>query len=104
MPGNNKGGQLNLFLFELGMVTRDPLGIVPDIVTTIGVHPLVVVPTTIRYSDRSRTTIAATHDGSVVTKAGRNLRNTGHIASTSCQHVACQPASAHCRTAAWRCG
>lgn len=74
MPGNNKGGQLNLFLFELGMVTRDPLGIVPDIVTTIGVHPLVVVPTTIRYSDRSRTTIAATHDGSVVTKAGRDLR------------------------------
>lgn len=72
--GSNEGGQLNLLIFEVGMITRDPLGIVPDIVSTIGIHPLVVVPASIVYSDTSRTSIVETHDGSIVTKGGRGLR------------------------------
>lgn len=76
MPaGNNLGGQLNVILFELGMITRDPLGFLPDIVTTIAVHPLVVVPTSIRYQDDSRSTVNETFNGSIVTKAGRGSRS-----------------------------
>lgn len=75
MPaGNNLGGQLNVILFELGMITRDPLGFLPDIVTTIAVHPLVVVPTSIRYQDSSRSQVNETHNGAIVTKAGRAAR------------------------------
>lgn len=74
-PGNNRGGQLNLFLFELGMVRSDPLGILPDIVTTLAVHPMVVVPATIVYQDDSRSALDEVHDGAILTKDGRRLRS-----------------------------
>lgn len=75
MPiGSGNGGQLALFMWELVMITRDPAGIVPDIVRTIAVHPLVVVPSSIRYTDRSRSTVTETHGGATITKAGRGLR------------------------------
>ena len=74
-PGNNRGGQLNLFMFELGMVRSDPLGILPDIVTTLAVHPMVVVPSTIVYQDESRSALDETHDGAILTKDGRRLRS-----------------------------
>lgn len=74
MPATNLGGQLNLIMFELGMITRDPFGVIPDIVQTVAVHPLVVVPSSIRYTDNTRSTAQETHDGSIVTKAGRALR------------------------------
>lgn len=73
-PGNNKGGQLNVFLFEVGMITRDPLGILPDVILPIAIHPLVVNPATIRYSDTSRSSVVETPGGAVHTVAGRALR------------------------------
>lgn len=80
-PGNNKGRQLNVFIFEVGMLTRDPFGILPDIVTTVAVHPLVVNPTTIRYSDNTRSSVTETPGGAVYSQAGRALR-TAQFAGT----------------------
>jgi LysM domain len=74
-PGNNKGGNLNVFIFEVGMITRDPFGILPDIITTVAIHPLVVNPSTIRYSDQTRSSVTETPGGAVYTQAGRALRN-----------------------------
>ena len=75
MPiGAGNGGQLPLIMFELGMITRDPAGELPDLIRTIAVHPLVVVPSSIRYVDKTRSTVTETHGGSIVTKAGRALR------------------------------
>ena len=74
MPGNNAGGNLNLFLFEVGMITRDPSGILPDLVQTVSIQPMVVVPTSIAYTDESRSTITETHQDSIITKAGRKPR------------------------------
>lgn len=69
--GNNEGGQLNVFLFELVMITR--VGVV-DAVRTIAVHPLVVAPSSIRYTDNSRSTIQETAGGALLTIAGRAAR------------------------------
>lgn len=74
MPGTNPGNQLNLFLFELLMITRDPNGLLPDIVQTICVHPMVVVAESIEYSDNALSTVTPTHDGVILTKAGRAPR------------------------------
>lgn len=75
MPiGNNGGGQLNLIMFELGMLTRDPFGFLPDLTRTVAVHPLVVVPSQIRYRDTSRGGVSETHDAAVLTVAGRAAR------------------------------
>lgn len=72
MPiGDNGGGNLNLIMFELGMLTRDPFGLFPDLVRTIAIHPMVVVPTQIRYQDTSRGSVQETHDAAVLTVAGR---------------------------------
>jgi hypothetical protein len=73
-PGNNAGGNLNLFLFEVGMITRDPLGLLPDIVRTVAIHPLVVVPTSIAYTDESRGSVTETHQDTLLTRAGRKVR------------------------------
>ncbi len=74
MPGENAGGQLNLIMFELGMLTRDPFGVLPDVARTVAIHPMVVVPTQIRYSDTSRGSVQETHDAAVLTVAGRAAR------------------------------
>jgi hypothetical protein len=75
MPiGNNAGGQLNLIMFELGMMTRDPFGSLPDLTRTIAVHPMVVVPSSIKYRDTSRGSVQETHDAAVLTIAGRAAR------------------------------
>jgi hypothetical protein len=73
-PGDNAGGNLNIFLFEVGMITKDPNGVVPDIVRTVALHPLVVVPSSILYTDEGRGGVAETHQDSVLHKAGRKLR------------------------------
>lgn len=73
MPiGANGGGQLNIWAFEVGCVTTSPTGI--ESVSTISVHPLVVAPTTVQYSDASRSAVTETSGGSVRTVAGRALR------------------------------
>jgi hypothetical protein len=65
--------QLNVFLFEIGMVTSDPL-LGTEVATTIGVHPLVVRPSSIRYNDASRSPVGQTVGGAVLTRSGRALR------------------------------
>lgn len=73
MPiGSNGGGQLNVWVFEVGCVTTSPVGI--EVVSTISVHPMVVAPTTVQYSDSSRSAVSETTGGSVRTVAGRALR------------------------------
>lgn len=71
--GQNASGQLNLFLFEVVGITRDP-DTGKETVFQVGVHPLVVVPNSIRYSWSSRTTVVQTIGGSQVTRAPRGFR------------------------------
>lgn len=72
-PGNNAGGNLNLFMFEVGMLRRDPFGILPDVNIPVALHPLLTIPETITIVDRTRGTTTETHAGSVKTIAGRQL-------------------------------
>lgn len=75
MPaGNNRGGQLNVIVFELGMIRKDPLGILPDFVSTVSIQPMVVVPSSISYQDDTRTNVTETVGGAIVTRGGRKLR------------------------------
>lgn len=73
MPGSNAGGQLNLLVFEVGVLTRDP-ATGAEVATTVSVHPLVVVPRSIRYSDTTRSAVMQTTGGAIRTVAGRGLR------------------------------
>lgn len=74
MPaGTNAGGQLNLYIFEVVCITRDPFTDIEKVVT-VGIHPLVVVPATITTVDTSRTAVVQTSSDSVVTRAGRAFR------------------------------
>lgn len=73
MPGSNAGGQLNLLVFEVGVLTRDP-ATGAELATTVSVHPLVVVPRSIRYSDATRSAVMQTTGGAIRTVAGRGLR------------------------------
>lgn len=75
MPGQNRGNQRNILLFEVGMVTPREGG--KPLVRTVGVHPLVVVPSDIRYTDPTRSSVQQTYGGAVVNKAGRGLRTVG---------------------------
>jgi len=73
--GANKGGNLNIYIFEVGVVNLfELLGVQVEIVSTMTIHPLLVVPTRIDYRDTSRTAISQTAGGSVVTVAGRAFR------------------------------
>lgn len=73
MPiGANGGGQLNIWVFEVGCVTTSPVGI--EAVNTISVHPMVVAPTTVQYTDSSRSAVSETTGGAIRTVAGRALR------------------------------
>jgi LysM repeat protein len=71
--GVNGGNNLNLLLFEVVMV-RTVSEFLPPIVTTVAIHPLVVVPTTIRYSDSSRGAVQETALTVTDEIAGRTMR------------------------------
>lgn len=75
MVGVNAGGQLNIFVFEVGYVIDDEearaLG--QDVVTAC-VHPMLVAPESIRYTDTSRAAISQTLGSSVLTHGGKGLR------------------------------
>lgn len=55
MPGTNRGNQLNLFLFEAGYITRTPGG--RDEVVSLAVHPMLVAPESVAYTDGSRSDV-----------------------------------------------
>lgn len=71
--GANGGGQLNIIVMEVGIVTTEPTT-GAEVVTTVSVHPLLVAPRSIRYSDASRSPVMETTGGSILTRAGRALR------------------------------
>ncbi len=71
MLGVNGGNQINVFVFEVGFITESPEGV--RTVQTIGVHPLVVAPTTISYTDATRSSATQTDGSSLFTRAGRAL-------------------------------
>jgi len=66
--------QLNWIVFQVGIVTTDPQTKL-EVVTTAGIHPLVVKPRSIKYSDSSRTSVVQTMGGTAITKGGRALRS-----------------------------
>lgn len=72
-PGVNANNNLNLFIFEVGMIHKSPLPFIPDIVQTVSIHPLVVVPTTIGYEEGTRSTVQQTVGGAILTRSGRAL-------------------------------
>lgn len=71
--GANGGGNLNIIVVEVGIVTTEPTT-GAEVVTTVSVHPLLVAPRSIRYSDASRSPVMETTGGSILTRAGRALR------------------------------
>lgn len=73
--GVNAGRQLNLFMFEVGIIKDPEPGFVPQIIQLVGLHPLVVVPSSIRYADSGRSVATQTDGGALLTKAGRALRS-----------------------------
>lgn len=74
MPiGNNEGGQNNILLFEVGYVRR----VTPDadeVVRNVAIHPLVVAPQQLAYTDTSRSTVVQTLGRKTRIVADRNLR------------------------------
>lgn len=73
--GNNEGNQLNLFLFELVMIVRLGYGATAtEKVLPVAIHPLVVVPNSVRYTDNSRSVVQETVGGAVLTVGGRQAR------------------------------
>ncbi len=76
MPiGENAGGQLNVIVFEVGMkTTTEILGVEVVVVNTVSVHPLLVAPDSVRYSDASRSSIQQSGTSSQLTVGGRALR------------------------------
>lgn len=73
MPGTNAGGNLNIFVFEVGILQKNPVSGL-EVPVTVSVHPMVVVPQSIRYTDGSRTAVTQTVGGSLKTIGGRALR------------------------------
>jgi LysM repeat protein len=74
MPvGQNAGGNLNIYLFEVGMITRDDNG--GETVKVASIHPLLVAPRDVAYTDQSASPVMQTTGGSIMTTSGRNLRS-----------------------------
>lgn len=71
--GSNGGGLLNIFIFEVGVITTDPTT-GAELVTTVSVHPLLVAPRSVRYTDSSRSPTTETTGGAILTRAGRAMR------------------------------
>ncbi len=59
MIGANGGNQQNIFLFEVGFVRRES-STADENVVTVGVHPLVVAPQNVTYTDASRSNVTQT--------------------------------------------
>jgi hypothetical protein len=74
--GSNAGGQLNIIMFEVGMLKRfTGVGAtLPPLVLLAGIHPLLVAPRSIRYTDPSRSQVTETVKSSHEVQAGRGLR------------------------------
>ena len=73
MPiGANAGGNLNIYVFEVG--TIKDLGYGLTLVQTRSIHPLLVAPTEIRWTDTSRSSVQQTLGGSALTLGGRGLK------------------------------
>lgn len=74
MPiGVNANGNLNVYLFEVGLIVRDP-DTGDEKVHVVGIHPLLVAPRDVSYNDTSRSPTVQTGTGSVTTVSGRALR------------------------------
>lgn len=70
MPiGENAGGNMNVLVFEVVMVTRDARG-GPRSVRTVGIHPLLVAPSEYQIIDTGRSSTTQT-DAWLLTKARR---------------------------------
>ena len=75
MIGVNSGGQLNIVILEVVCVTTINLGAtIWEIPNTISVHPLLTDPSSIRYTDNTRSAVMQTTGGSIRTVGGRALR------------------------------
>lgn len=72
MAGSNAGGNLNILVFEVGMLTTYPFSDEP-LITPVTVQPLAVAPRSIRYTDTSRTLVTQTQGGAIRTVGGRGL-------------------------------
>lgn len=70
--GINANNNLNLLLFEVVGITRNP-DTGTDSVFSVAVHPLVRVPAMIAYTSSSRTAVAQTLGGSQVNRAPRGF-------------------------------
>ena len=71
--GIQTGGVLNVCALEVGYITENP-----DLDTTtivpVGLHPLLVAPTAVRYQDATRSPVQEATAGALKTAAGRALR------------------------------
>ena len=65
--------QMNLYLFELGMLTRVP-EVEAEVAVTLALHPLLTAPNSIRYTDPTRSTVTQTVGGAIDTRGGRGLQ------------------------------
>jgi len=71
--GKQAGGVVNVCAFEVGYITENPdLG--TRVVVPVGLHPLVVAPSTLRYTDATRSPVQETTGGALKNVAGRALR------------------------------
>lgn len=68
-PANNPQGNLNLFLFEVGVLTREPLT-GTTFATTLGLHPVVVNPSSISRRIIGRSTVEKTAGAFWVARGG----------------------------------
>lgn len=74
MPaGQNANNNLNVLLFEVVMVQRDP-DTGDETVRTVSVHPLVVAPQAWSWTDSTRSTAIQTAGGGAVNRGGRAWR------------------------------
>lgn len=69
--GSNAGGQLNVILFETGMI-KGVFGV--DTVLLTGIHPLLVAPRSITYDDSSMSQVRKTPKSSHLSLGGRAPR------------------------------
>jgi len=60
--GANTGGNLNIFMFEVGILLRDPVT-GSQVPKTMGIHPLVKGPSQIAYAGGSMSTVTRTAGG-----------------------------------------
>ncbi len=71
--GANAGGQLNVLMFEVGLIDVAD-GPTNGLTFPLGVHPLLTAPRDLVYVDQSRSPVRESGLGSVKSTAGRALR------------------------------